>query len=277
MTRNPAGLRDVPALCLGVVPYLNVQPLIYDLETAYPQLRLVSAPPRELDRALSDGRIDLGIAPILAAFARPDHGVLPATAIACDGPVHSVVIASRQPLADLRRVYRDPDSLTSNALAAILSERCWGGRIEWVDLPDPAPNGPEELPEATGALLIGDRAMRERARYGEIVDLGAAWKEWTGLPFVFAAWVGRANLDTGGLTEALVSVHESNAKRLDEIATAYDGLPDISIEQRARYLRENLTYRIGPRERQAIKRFGEELRRSDLIPSDREVRWIEDG
>jgi len=265
---------EIPPLRLGTVPYLNVQPLVYGLAEACPSITLTAAVPRELDRMLSAGAIDLGIAPTFCAFTEEGRGILPAPSIASDGPVFSVLIVAREPLRDLRRVYRDPDSVTSNALTAILIRRCWGGRIELADLPPgPAP-GPGDLPAATGRVLIGDPALRERGRYSHIVDLGQAWREWTGLPFVFAAWVGRVDVKTGGLARALEEISRINRGRLAETARAHDGMPDIALEERVRYLRENLSFDFGPRERQAIERYHAEAASLGLTPADRPVGWL---
>lgn len=52
------------------------------------------------------------------------------------------------------------------------------------------------MQEAEAAVLIGDAALRanllDGPRFGlQVHDLGALWKEWTGLPFVFAVWAAR--------------------------------------------------------------------------------------
>jgi chorismate dehydratase len=272
--------RDVPALRLGVVPYLNVQPMIDGLAGRCPSLTLVSATPRDLDRLLASGEVDLGIAPTFCAFVDPERAILPAPVIASDGAVRSVVIVAQTPLKGLRRVYRDPRSMTSNALAAILADRVWNdGRaspIEFLDLPPGPPPMPEDLPRDAGRLLIGDPALRERPLYPEAVDLGQAWREWTGLPFVFAAWIGPAGRETGDLAQVLEENCKRNHARLDEIAASYDALPEMPPSERARYLRENLTFRFGPGERQAVERFHAESVRLGLIPQDSDVRWMTD-
>ncbi|MCX7012697.1 MAG: menaquinone biosynthesis protein [Candidatus Sumerlaeota bacterium] len=265
---------SIPPLRLGVVPYLNVQPLVYGLAEACPQLQLTPAPPSQLQRMLVAGEADLGTAPTFCAFANEGLGILPAPAIASDGDVFSVLVVAREPLASLRRVWRDPHSVTSNALTAILIQRRWGGRIEMANPPAGVSLDPRELPAATGRVLIGDPALRFRSRYSEIIDLGRAWREWTGLPFVFAAWIGPVGTRTGSLAEALRRLRRTNAERLEEVAAAYDGLPDVSVAERARYLRENLSFRFGARERQAIERFHAESKALGLFNESAKLRWI---
>jgi len=265
---------SIPPLRLGIVPYLNVQPLVYGLAEACPQLQLTPAPPSQLQRMLVEGEADLGIAPTFCAFANEGLGILPAPGIASDGDVFSVLVVAREPLASLRRLWRDPHSVTSNALTAILIRRCWGGRIELTNAPAGDSLEPDDLPAGTGRVLIGDPAIRTRARYSEIIDLGRTWREWTGLPFVFAAWIGPVGTRTGSLGEALRLLRERNAERLEEVAAAYGGLPDVSVAERTRYLRENLSFRFGARERQAVERFHAESKAAGLIRPDALLRWI---
>ncbi len=201
----------VPALRLGVVPYLNVQPLIYGLDKNWPALKTIPATPAELERMLARDEIDLGILPVVAAFLEQDRAILPATVIASPGPVHSVVIAANQPIDELNTVFRDPNSMTSNALAAVLIDRIWSGRIGLKDCPE---GGIDNLPDRAGRIIIGDTAVRERGKYPAVIDLAQAWTDWTGLPFVFAAWIGQADIRTGGLRQALEWTFRKNQGRI---------------------------------------------------------------
>ncbi|OPZ21716.1 MAG: Chorismate dehydratase [candidate division BRC1 bacterium ADurb.BinA364] len=267
---------SVPALRVGVVPYLNVQPLVYGLEQLAPQLALIRATPAELGRMFCAGRIDIGIAPVFASFLASDRGILPAPSIASDSEVLSVILAANEPLERLRVVWRDPNSMTSNALAAVLNARKWGGRIEFADSPPRCRLGPEGLRPGEGRLLIGDPALRWRSRYAHIVDLAREWKDWTGLPFVFAAWVGRIGCDFRGLPSLLEASYRRNAARLPEAAAAYVELPELDMEARVRYLRENIRFEFGAEEKRAIERFHAECAGFGLIPVDSAVRWLDD-
>jgi len=57
------------------------------------------------------------------------------------------------------------------------------------------PDLTEMLLEADAAVVIGDVALRatyEGPRLGlDVHDLGQAWRDWTGLPMVFAVWAAR--------------------------------------------------------------------------------------
>jgi len=238
----------VPPLRLGIVPYLNVQPMVYGLREACPQLTLIFAPPSELERMLEHDEIDVGIVPVVAAFSPAGRAIFGAPVIASQGEVYSVLIVASQPLERLRWVCRDAASLTSNALARILLHEHWR-----LDIPLAEPS--TELAPDEGRVIIGDPAILQHDRWPFVYDLGQAWRDYTDLPFVFAAWIGRAGQDLGPLPSVLFDLVERNMDRLDEVVQAHPALGDLPLEQRTRYLRENLSFRFGPDEKAAVTRF----------------------
>jgi chorismate dehydratase len=256
---NQRANKIVPPLRLGIVPYLNVQPMVYGLADLYPQLNLSFAPPSELERMLQREEIDLGIIPVFAAFMREGRAIYPAPVIASNGPVYSVLIVGNQPIEKLKRIRRDSSSLTSNALAKVLLREYWQVGAQLFDADSMA----GDLGDEDGQVVIGDPAIREHDRWPHVYDLGGAWKEWTGLPFVFAAWIGPQGQDIGGLDEAL-----------SEMVRLHGAPAEASLELRARYLRENLTFAFGPAERKAIELFHAACARQDLI-EDRPLIWAD--
>lgn len=260
----------VPPLRLGIVPYLNVQPMVYGLADLYPQLKLSFARPSELERMLQRNEIDLGTIPVFAAFMREGRAIYPAPVIASNGPVYSVLIVGNQPIEKLKRIRRDSSSLTSNALAKVLLREYWQVGAQLFDADSMA----GDLGEEDGQVIIGDPAIREHDRWPHVYDLGGAWKEWTGLPFVFAAWIGPQGQDIGGLDEALSEMVRLNMPRLEEVVLSHGAPAETSLELRARYLRENLTFAFGPAERKAIESFHAACARQDLI-EDRPLIWAD--
>jgi len=237
----------IPPLRLGIVPYLNVQPMVYGVKEKYPQLDLVFAPPSQLERMLRQGEIDLGILPVFAAFLAPGRAIHSAPVIAAQNEVYSVLIVSRVPIEQARRIARDANSLTSNALSKVLLREYWKVDAELV--------GPEDADSADGRVIIGDPAIRAHDLWPHVYDLGSAWHDWTELPFVFAAWVGRSDVDTGQLRQLLEASVEKNLKRLPEVVESHRPVTDIPRELCVRYLRDNLSFGFGENERRAIECF----------------------
>src|SRR5665213_4630797 len=64
--------------------------------------------------------------------------------------------------------------------------------------------GPRIAGNKTARLLIGDKVVcDEPAGLPHQLDLGGAWKDLTGLPFVFAAWMARAETQLRDLLSSL--------------------------------------------------------------------------
>ena len=204
---------------------------------------------RALDRAL--------------AAARP-LSIVSDACTACDGPVRSVKLFSRVPLGGIRSLALDEGSRTSVALACILLKERFGLAPQLVSLP----LGMRLADAATdAAVMIGDRAMREPdADFPCVCDLGQAWKDWTGLPLVFALWIARPGLDAAGIGRILRRPATKGAGHLEAIARR--AAPEIGLPEAdcLSYLRDHLQFHLGPRQRQGLARFFELAVRHGLAP-----------
>jgi chorismate dehydratase len=156
---------------------------------------LTRAPPVALNDMLVAGELD--IAPIsLLEYLRhaEDLLLLPGLAVGSDGPVLSVNIVHERPLSQLDggRIALGSSSRTGVLLARLLLEQRYGVTTQYLHT---EPDIPRMLDQADAAVVIGDvalRAMYEAPQQGlTVTDLGAAWRDWTGLPMVFAVWAVR--------------------------------------------------------------------------------------
>ena len=141
---------------------------------------------------------------------------------------------------------------------------------------------PHPLPEAEGAaadeahpptmLLIGDKVVTDSpaaVRYPHQLDLGEAWHEATGLPFVFAVWMCRAGAAVDPLPAQLDACRRRNAARIDELVAHYAPRHGWPSDLARHYLGDLLKFDIGPRQLQAITRFGDEAAAAGVIPAPR--------
>ena len=221
---------------LGNIDYTNCYPIHADLLDGEPPawLTVVHGPPSKLNALLAAG--DLDVAPcssIEAARHASDYVVLAGLCIGCDGPVESITLVSRVPQAELdgARVALPTASATSRSLARILLETRLDVRPGWEDF-DQGADDPLADPSAPAeaALFIGDVALGRERRPGEtVIDLGAEWKAWTGLPFVFALWQARAELAD---TPDLARLHGSLIRARDRLA---DGSADLADRAARRF------------------------------------------
>ncbi|NPA90369.1 MAG: menaquinone biosynthesis protein [Chloroflexi bacterium] len=254
---------------LGVIDYLNVQPLYYRIRErlADRDVSYVYGVPTALNRMLVEGEID--IAPI-SAIETARHAemlaVVPHLGIATLGAVKTVLLFSWHPdpveLAD-RVVALSDHSATSVALLKVLYREYYRVTPRYQVHPQDLD---AMLAHASAALLIGDDALVEgthRRPVGDrgvpyVFDLGDEWLKWTGLPFVFALWsVRRDRLDAvrdAGVIEALFASKAEGLAHLDDIARAY--APRLGLEPGvcAKYLRD-LRYDLTPEDIQGLLTF----------------------
>ena len=230
------------------MPYLNAVPLTCGLEG-----RCEFLPPSSLAVALRSGRVDAALLSVTEALFAPGHPIVDGVAIASDGPVFSVFLAHQDPLDErLTEVHLDPASCTSvNLLRVLLAARGLSPRFSPLAAYDRG-----QMPR--NVLLIGDPAIRFAlgSHAHRIWDLGAAWKEWTGLPFVFAVWAVREAAATRELADGL---REARERGLAKLAEWVDHCPEFTREFRQAYLGGHIRYGLGDREKAGIERFRREL------------------
>jgi cyclic dehypoxanthinyl futalosine synthase len=266
----------LPPLRVAAVAYLNARPLYegLDREPVSARIRLDCATPSEVARQVAEDEAHFGLMPVAAAASIGDLRMVRGCAIGARGAVRSIVVVGDRPIETLDELAVDLSSRTSVVLARLVLRARRGGRE-----PRLVGCGPREAIESVaggrGALIIGDPALEVEGRFPHALDLGLAWWEWTGLPFVFAAWCGRA----GGLSaddeRLLQDAKLLGLARRDAIAdehAARTGLPAASLRA---YLREAVRYDLGDDERKGLERFYEEAAAAGLLPRAR-ARFFDD-
>jgi chorismate dehydratase len=258
---------------LGAVSYLNTRPLVYGLEHQSDMFDVRYDVPAQCAALLHEGRIDLGLIPAIE-YLRGDYRIVPGVAIASDGAVASVAIFSRVPIDKIETLAMDTSSRTSVALTRILCQQYW--KIA----PKLTPAEPDlraMLSRAEAALVIGDPALfiDADAQGVEKIDLGAAWHAFTGLPFVYAMWCGRAGACEPGHVRALNVARDLGVADVAGIAQLASG-GDAGREQLiAQYLRDNLTYGLGEPELAGLRRFHELAAAQGIAPDVRDLRFFD--
>ena len=261
---------------LGRIPWINCYPVYGAIDRGLVSMpaEVVSGTASDLNDLLAAGALQVSVVSAVE-YARnaAAYHLLPNLAITCDGPVHSVALFSRRPVVELddRPVLLTASSRTSVLLLELLCRHRWGvaprfatARAEAGDLA--ALGG---LPH-DAVLVIGDAALLLRAqrRYPVRVDLGAAWKEWTGLPFVFAVWAARRD---AGLP-AVQTVHErllaSRAWGLEHLGMlAADAARATGVaESVCREYLGDLDYALSCRHLAGLTDFFRRLAQDGLVP-----------
>jgi chorismate dehydratase len=251
---------------VGHIQFLNCLPLYWGLMRTGSLLdvELVKDSPDRLNAALVTGDLDIGPISLVEYLRHADELlVLPDIAVGSDGPVLSVNLVSTVPLAalDRARVALGSTSRTGVLLAQLLLEQHIGVCPTYFRCP---PDLTEMLLEAPAGVLIGDvalRALHEAPKRGlTVTDLGAAWREWTGLPMVFAVWAVRKEFAAAhpGLVkdvhEAFLRSRDLSLAELDEVAEAAARWEPFDAATLAGYFR-TLDFSLGERQVAGAREF----------------------
>lgn len=240
-------------LRIGCIDYLNAQPLVHALPDMLPEAELVRDVPSVLAEHLAVGDLDVALIPVVEFLQHANYERVPGIAIGCDGAVRSVKLCCRCPIESVRTVALDPASRTSAALTRILFSKYYGIFPEFVTW---SKNDKLNQLVADAVLVIGDRAINcDETTFPVVVDLGLAWKQWTGLPFVFAVWSCRSSKLARCLGQPLLQAKQSGLRRLDIISKQWSTHLGWSSEQCHTYLADVLCYDFGPRQAQAVEQF----------------------
>jgi chorismate dehydratase len=251
----PADRRGA-CLRVGAVQYLNTRPLVHGLAAAGVDVRY-DLPSRLADR-LAAGDLDVALIPAIELFRAADYRTVSDACIGCRGPVMSVKLFLRTPPGRVATLAVDEGSRTSAALARILLAERHGvvPRIETL----PIGSGLADT-AADAVLLIGDRALGPAGgtpgagAFQLVWDLGDEWCRWTGLPFVFAVWAAPARVDVAPVAPLLARARDAGVANLAAIAAAEAAGHRLTVPQCLGYLRDNLHFHLGPREREALRLF----------------------
>ncbi len=240
-----------PLFRIGSVDSLNAVPLTWGLED-----HVTFTAPARLAELLRAGRLDTALLSVTELLQHREYVALDGLAITSHGAVCSVLLAHRVPLEAVRVVACDPASLTSvNLLRVLLAAR--GLHPAFVPLGDYG-----DAPRHEAVLLIGDRAL-DFAFAGHphrIWDLGAAWQELTGLPFVYAVWTLPEALTAraGELGALLRRARADGTAELEAIIRRQRTYPPDFCRA---YLTRHIRFELGGPEKRGLKHFADLLRR----------------
>jgi chorismate dehydratase len=199
----------------GAVNYLNTKPLIYGFTHGglNDEVDLVVDYPSKIAGMLLNDEIDVGLVPVVIIPEMKEHYIISDYCIGCDGEVGSVCLFSEVPLENIEKILLDYQSKTSVDLLKILIRQYW--KIDPVLIPT-SEDYRKDIKGTTAGLIIGDRALEQRRISKYIYDLGSEWKKFTGLPFVFAAWISNKKLEPAFI-EAFNKANLTGIQQIDKV------------------------------------------------------------
>ena len=264
LPRTPATARP---LRVGSVSFLNAKPLIYGLDAA-PGVELSLEVPSRLLDGMRDGRYDVALLPVIDYQRMDGLRLLTAGGIGSDGPTLTVRIFSPVPIDQVTTLACDTDSHTSVALARVLFAETYGRLPQFVPLPPFGAADSSAAHPGAAKLLIGDKVVSEEPQnLPHQLDLGEAWKNLTGLPFVFAAWMARDGVDLRDLPQRLERAKRDGLAHVDEIIARDAGPRGWPADVARRYLTQHLQFDIGAPQLEAVRLFHALAHKHGVLPS----------
>ncbi|HMP78837.1 MAG TPA: menaquinone biosynthesis protein [Pirellulaceae bacterium] len=250
---------------LGAVSYFNTVALVYEIERQLPEYRIEFDLPSRLCRRLSTRELDVALIPVVDALSHPDWAIVSDACIACRGPVWSVKLLSRVPFPRIQTLALDEGSRTSIALARLILTEQFGVVPSCTKL---AIDDDYFATRTDAVLVIGDRAMHDNtSTFPHIMDLGEAWRDWTGLPFVFAVWTAHHQIERAELATVLSSARDRGVANASRIANERAAEYGLTVDQAKRYLTEHLHFVLGPAEREGLSLFMQKVAEHGLLPA----------
>jgi chorismate dehydratase len=238
---------------VAAVSYNNTKPLIYGLQQGLMknEIELITDYPSNIAELLVNNEIDLALVPVAIIPKLKTYQIITNYCIGCDGLVASVCLFSEVPIEDVKSIWLDYQSKSSVGLLKILLEEYWKVSPKLLEA---KANYEQQINGETAGLIIGDRAFEQKDKYPFVYDLGEIWKQHTGLPFVFAAWVSNKNLDKEFISNFNNAVGVG-LHHIDEIVTnANYALYDLK-----KYYTQNISYTLDEKKLQALKLYLKKL------------------
>ena len=229
---------------ISAVSYTNTKPFIYGIEHSalLDQIELSLDIPADCAAKLIDGQVDIGLVPVAAIPQIPGAHIIADYCIGSVGAVNSVFIFSKVPVAEIRSVKLDSHSRTSNNLAKVLLKFHFGQIVGYS-------TDPEE--ETDAIVLIGDRTFGKKEEFAFVYDMGEEWMNFTGLPFVYAAWVANKPIQQSFINDFNEALCFGLSKRKDLLAE----LPKHSNFDLDDYLMHKLDFELTDKKREALNLF----------------------
>ena len=236
---------------IGAVSYLNTRPLLLGIEqeSFLNSIDLVKSYPANIAQDLLSGKIDIGLVPVAILPQLSDPHIVSNYVIGANGAVASVALFSEVPIDEIKSIYLDYQSRTSVQLLKILLSQFWKKEVEFISATE---GYIAQISGTTAGVIIGDRALENLSKYPYVYDLGLAWKQHTGLPFVFAAWVANQPIPSAFMA-AFEAANGYGLAHLDEVIAlipAQEQVYDLH-----KYYTENISYVYDEEMKQGLAAF----------------------
>jgi chorismate dehydratase len=229
---------------ISAVAYTNTKPFIYGINHSevLNQIDLSLDIPSDCAAKLIDGTVDVGLIPVAAIPHVPNANIISDYCIGSVGAVNSVFIFSNVPVTEIRTLRLDSHSRTSNNLAKVLLKFHFKQEVSYTT---------DVNAQTDAIVLIGDRTFGKKDDYTFAYDMGEEWMNFTGLPFVYAAWVANKVIPEAFINEFNTALKAGLEARKELLKT----LPVNPVFDLDDYLMHKLDFELTVQKREALSLF----------------------
>ena len=239
---------------ISAVKYANTYPFIYGLmESGFnKKVVLETDHPADCSAKLIGDKVDIGLIPVATLPLLNEYHIISDYCIGANGNVRTVMLLSNCPFEKISTIYLDYRSRSSVNLAKVLARYSWKKDFIWVNTSDGFNFTNIGLDEAV--VLIGDQCFEYEKSFRYNIDLAGAWKEFTGLPFVFACWTANKILNKEFIEE-FNNALSLGVNNIDAVAETYGKAGTITGDDLRKYLTENIDYHFNDKKKEALELF----------------------
>lgn len=239
---------------ISAVKYANTYPFIYGLTESGFEKRIIleTDHPADCAEKLISGRVDVGLIPVATLPLLKEYHIISDYCIGANGDVRTVMLLSNCPFEEIETIYLDYRSRSSVNLSKVLAKNSWKKEFRWINTSigfDFINTGRNEA-----VVLIGDQCFEYENSFRYKIDLAREWKEFSGLPFVFACWTANKKLDDEFIEE-FDNALQFGVKNIDAVVEKFEKTGTITGNVLKRYLTENIDYDFNDEKKKGLKLF----------------------
>jgi chorismate dehydratase len=239
---------------ISAVKYANTYPFIYGLKESGFDKKVILETDHPADCAakLISGKVDIGLIPVAALPLLKEYYIISDYCIGSNGNVRTVMLLSNCPFKEIRSIYLDYRSCSSVNLAKVLARNSWRREFNWINTSegfDFRNIGPYEA-----VVLIGDQCFEFERSFRYKLDLAMEWKEFSGLPFVFACWTANKPIENEFVKEFNKAL-QLGVNNIDAVVKKFGKAGTITGKILRTYLIDNIDYNFNHEKKTGLKLF----------------------
>lgn len=245
---------------ISAVKYANTYPFIFGLtESGFDKKASIETDhPAVCAEKLIRGIVDLGLMPVGALPQLKEYHLVSDFCIGANDNVRTVMLLSNSSFDEISTIYLDYRSMTSVRLVKILAANFWKREFNWVDTSREFNFTSIKKTEAT--VLIGDQCFEYEKSFRNNIDLAGAWKQFSGLPFIFACWTSNKLLEDDFVSEFNKALGYG-VSNIDAVVDRFGSTGTIRGSELKEYLTRNIDFKLNDEKRKGLKLFLELLGR----------------